>query len=49
MPTNRKDKLGRRKDALRPLEIGPVVRRLREEKGLSGVELCRRGKEGDRS
>lgn len=28
----------------RPLAIGPVVRSLREEKGLSGVELCRRGK-----
>lgn len=26
------------------LEIGPVVRRLREEKGLTGAELCRRGK-----
>jgi transcriptional regulator with XRE-family HTH domain len=28
----------------RPIEIGPVVRRLREEKKLSGAELCRRGK-----
>jgi transcriptional regulator with XRE-family HTH domain len=26
------------------LEIGLVVRRLREERGLSGAELCRRGK-----
>lgn len=29
---------------VRPLEIGPLVRRLREEKGMSGVEFCRRGK-----
>ncbi len=29
---------------LRPLSIGQIVRRLREEKGMSGVELCRRGK-----
>ena len=28
----------------RPLEIGPIVRRLREERGLSGVEFCRRAK-----
>jgi transcriptional regulator with XRE-family HTH domain len=29
---------------VRPLEMGSAVRRLREEKGLSGAELCRRGK-----
>ena len=26
------------------LDVGHIVRRLREEKGLSGAELCRRGK-----
>ena len=30
-----------------PLEVGRIVRRLREEKGLSGAELCRRGREID--
>ena len=40
----RRDKPGKRKTSARPLEIGLVVRRLRTEKGLSGVELCRRGK-----
>lgn len=44
MPIPRKDKLEKRKPSAGPLEIGPMVRRLREEKGLSGVELCRRGK-----
>jgi transcriptional regulator with XRE-family HTH domain len=29
---------------VRPLDVGQIVRRLRAEKGLSGVELCRRGK-----
>jgi len=28
----------------RPLDVGRIVRRLREEKGLSGAELCRRGR-----
>jgi len=27
-----------------PIHIGETIRRLREEKGLKGVELCRRGK-----
>ena len=31
------------KKSSRSLNIGQTVRRLREEKGLSGVELCRRG------
>ena len=44
MPTPRRDKLEKKKTSVRPLEIGPMVRRLREERGLSGVELCRRGK-----
>ena len=44
MPKSRKDKFEKMKHSGRPIEIGPVVRRLREEKGLSGVELCRRGK-----
>lgn len=43
MPTPRNDRL-ERKTSAHPLEIGPVVRRLREERGMSGVELCRRGK-----
>lgn len=30
--------------AVRPLDIGRIVRRLREERNLSGVEFCRRGK-----
>ena len=29
---------------VRSLDVGRIVRRLREEKGLSGAELCRRGK-----
>jgi len=41
---SRKDKIEKRKTPIGPLEIGSVVRQLREEKGLSGVELCRRGK-----
>jgi len=41
---SRKEKFEKRKTSIRPLEIGSVVRRLREEKRLSGVELCRRGK-----
>ena len=44
MPTPRNDKLEQRKASVRPLEIGSVVRCLREERGLSGAELCRRGK-----
>ena len=44
MPMPRKEKLEKRKTSVRPLEIGSVVRRLREGKGLSGAELCRRGK-----
>jgi len=43
MPKSRKDKPEKIK-TFRPLDIGKIVRRLREEKGLSGVELCRRGK-----
>ncbi len=43
MPRPRKDKSEKGK-AVRPLEIGRIVKRLRTEKGLSGVELCRRGK-----
>ncbi|HOW87857.1 MAG TPA: helix-turn-helix transcriptional regulator [Candidatus Omnitrophota bacterium] len=30
--------------AVRPLDVGRIVRRLREERNLSGVEFCRRGK-----
>lgn len=44
MPTSRNQKPEKRKTAARPIEIGSVVRRLREENGMSGVELCRRGK-----
>ena len=44
MPTPRRGKLEKMKTSVRPLEIGPVVRSLRKERGLSGVELCRRGK-----
>ncbi|MEI7751898.1 MAG: helix-turn-helix transcriptional regulator [Candidatus Omnitrophota bacterium] len=29
---------------VRPLDMGQIVKRLRLEKGLSGAELCRRGK-----
>jgi transcriptional regulator with XRE-family HTH domain len=43
MPTLRKDKIEKNKKSIRPLEIGPMVRRLREERGLSGVAFCRRG------
>jgi len=43
MPKSRKDRLEKEK-VVRPLDIGQMVRRLRMEKGLSGVELCRRGK-----
>jgi len=41
---SQKEKLEKKKTSVRPLEMGPMVRRLREERGLSGVELCRRGK-----
>jgi transcriptional regulator with XRE-family HTH domain len=45
MTTPRKDhKIEKRKASAPPIEIGAVVRRLREEKKLSGAELCRRGK-----
>lgn len=44
MPMTQKEKLEKRKTSVRPLEIGPLVRALRKERGLSGVELCRRGK-----
>ncbi len=44
MPTSRKNKLEKRRTSERPLEIGPIVRCLRKERGLSGAELCRRGK-----
>ena len=44
MPMPRREKLEKRKTSVCPLEIGPIVRSLREERGLSGVELCRRGK-----
>ena len=40
----RKEKADKVKTSARPLEIGSVVRRLREERNLSGAELCRRGK-----
>lgn len=43
MPISRNDKPEKRLPA-RTLEIGTIVRKLREEKGMSGVELCRRGK-----
>ena len=43
MPKQQRDKPEKGKAAL-PLDIGQAVRRLREEKGLSGAELCRRGK-----
>ena len=43
MSRPKKDKSEKRK-AVRPLDVGQMVRRLREERGLSGVELCRRGK-----
>ena len=43
MPRMQRDKPEKGKAAL-PLDIGQAVRRLREEKGLSGAELCRRGK-----
>ena len=44
MPMSRSDSSEKRKTPVRALEIGSVVRRLREERGLSGAELCRRGK-----
>jgi len=44
MPTSRSDRSEKRKTPSRPLEIGSAVRRLREERSLSGAELCRRGK-----
>ncbi len=43
MPRLKKDRPEKGKVS-RVLDVGQVVRRLREEKGLSGVELCRRGK-----
>ncbi len=43
MPMPRRGKLEKKKTSVRPLEIGPMVRDLRKERGLSGVELCRRG------
>ena len=43
MTRSQKDKPEKSKTAL-PLDMGQAVRRLREEKGLSGAELCRRGK-----
>lgn len=43
MPVPQRSKLEKRKTSVRPLEIGPAVRSLREERNLSGVELCRRG------
>jgi transcriptional regulator with XRE-family HTH domain len=39
----RKDEQGKCAGA-RPLDVGRIVRRLRDEKGLSGAELCRRGR-----
>lgn len=44
MQTSRSDRSEKRKTPSRPLEIGSAVRRLREERSLSGAELCRRGK-----
>ena len=44
MPTPRREKLEKKKTLVRPLEIGPMIRGLRKERGLSGVEFCRRGK-----
>ncbi len=43
MPRPRKDKVEKVKTD-RPLDIGQIVRRLRTDKGMSGAELCRRGK-----
>jgi transcriptional regulator with XRE-family HTH domain len=43
MTKAKKERLGKGK-AARPLDVGQIVRRLRLEKGLSGAELCRRGK-----
>ena len=43
MTRPRKDKHGK-EAGLRPLDVGHIVRHLREEKGLSGAELCRRGR-----
>ncbi|MFA5159118.1 MAG: helix-turn-helix transcriptional regulator [Candidatus Omnitrophota bacterium] len=43
MPKPRKNK-PKEERAVCPLDIGQIVRRLRTEKSLSGVELCRRGK-----
>ena len=43
MPKLQKDKPVKVK-TVRALDVGSMVRRLRNEKGLSGAELCRRGK-----
>jgi transcriptional regulator with XRE-family HTH domain len=43
MPRPRKDRSEKGK-GVRPLDMGRIVKRLRAEKGLSGAELCRRGK-----
>jgi transcriptional regulator with XRE-family HTH domain len=43
MPRPPRDKPEKTKAVL-PLDIGQIVRCLREAKGLSGAELCRRGK-----
>lgn len=43
MPRLRKEK-SEKSQAARSLDIGQMVRCLRVEKGLSGAELCRRGK-----
>ena len=44
MSMPRRGRSEKSKTSVQPLEIGSLVRGLREEKGLSGVELCRRGK-----
>lgn len=44
MSTSRRERTEKIKTSVRPLEIGPLVRGLRQERGLSGVDLCRRGK-----
>jgi len=43
MPKSKKEGSDKGK-GVRPLDVGQIVKRLRTEKGLSGVELCRRGK-----
>jgi transcriptional regulator with XRE-family HTH domain len=46
MARNKKNKSEQGR-AVRPLDVGQMVKSLRAEKGLSGAELCRRGKRID--